>query len=189
MQRLTGAVIKLPEQGTSTGEETSVHIIGPFYSTQVVVQYSSDCFDIWTLLCFSLPRGESARWLRRVPAPLPPPRPQTFQFCLTAASRADSRPTPRAAARCSRCSHAPLSRPAKTATPTAAQTTHQPMHQPQHTFLSTGLVVQVNQVYFQQRYITVFLQLMNLKCLSAAQRSKDCKTQPLETKRLDIPHQ
>lgn len=34
IQRLTGAVIKLPEQGTSTGEETSVHIIGPFYSTQ-----------------------------------------------------------------------------------------------------------------------------------------------------------
>jgi len=34
MQRLTGAVIKLPEQGTSTGEETSVHIIGSFYSTQ-----------------------------------------------------------------------------------------------------------------------------------------------------------
>jgi insulin-like growth factor 2 mRNA-binding protein 1 len=34
MQRLTGAVIKLPEQGSSTGEETSVHIIGPFYSTQ-----------------------------------------------------------------------------------------------------------------------------------------------------------
>jgi len=34
MQRLTGAVIKLPEQGTSLGEETGVHIIGPFYSTQ-----------------------------------------------------------------------------------------------------------------------------------------------------------
>jgi len=34
LQRLTGAVIRLPEQGTSTGEETSVHIIGPFYSTQ-----------------------------------------------------------------------------------------------------------------------------------------------------------
>jgi len=34
MQRLTGAVIKLPEQGTAMGEETSVHIIGPFYSTQ-----------------------------------------------------------------------------------------------------------------------------------------------------------
>jgi len=34
MQRLTGAVIKLPEQGTSTGEETSVHIVGSFYSTQ-----------------------------------------------------------------------------------------------------------------------------------------------------------
>lgn len=34
MQRLTGAIIKLPEQGTSTGEETSVHIIGSFYSTQ-----------------------------------------------------------------------------------------------------------------------------------------------------------
>lgn len=34
MQRLTGAIIKLPEQGTSTGEETSVHIIGSFYATQ-----------------------------------------------------------------------------------------------------------------------------------------------------------
>lgn len=34
MQRLTGAVIKLPEQGTSSGEETSVHIIGSFYSIQ-----------------------------------------------------------------------------------------------------------------------------------------------------------
>jgi len=34
MQRLTGAVIKLPEQGTSTGEETSVHIVGSFYSIQ-----------------------------------------------------------------------------------------------------------------------------------------------------------
>lgn len=34
MQRLTGAIIKLPEQGTALGEETSVHIIGPFYSTQ-----------------------------------------------------------------------------------------------------------------------------------------------------------
>jgi len=34
MQRLTGAVIKLPEQGTSTGEETSVHIVGTFYSIQ-----------------------------------------------------------------------------------------------------------------------------------------------------------
>lgn len=34
MQRLTGAIIKLPEQGTSTGEETSVHIVGTFYATQ-----------------------------------------------------------------------------------------------------------------------------------------------------------
>lgn len=34
MQRITGAVIKLPEQGTSTGEETSVHIVGSFYSIQ-----------------------------------------------------------------------------------------------------------------------------------------------------------
>jgi len=34
MQRITGAVIKLPEQGTSTGEETSVHIVGTFYSIQ-----------------------------------------------------------------------------------------------------------------------------------------------------------
>ena len=55
MQRITGAVIKLPEQvchcrkqeiyhsysfmiyfqGTSTGDETSVHIVGSFYSIQV----------------------------------------------------------------------------------------------------------------------------------------------------------
>jgi len=34
MQRVTGAVIKLPEQGTSSGEETSVHMIGSFYSIQ-----------------------------------------------------------------------------------------------------------------------------------------------------------
>lgn len=34
MQRVTGAVIKLPEQGTSSGEETSVHMIGAFYSIQ-----------------------------------------------------------------------------------------------------------------------------------------------------------
>jgi len=34
MQRITGAVIKLPEQGTSTGDETSVHIVGSFYSIQ-----------------------------------------------------------------------------------------------------------------------------------------------------------
>jgi len=34
MQRLTQAVIKLPEQGSSVGEETSVYIIGSFYATQ-----------------------------------------------------------------------------------------------------------------------------------------------------------
>lgn len=35
LQRLTGAVIKLPEQGTSTGEETPVHLTGVFYAVQV----------------------------------------------------------------------------------------------------------------------------------------------------------
>ena len=35
LQRLTNAMIKLPEQGTSTGEETPVHINGNFYSVQV----------------------------------------------------------------------------------------------------------------------------------------------------------
>ena len=35
MQRLTQAVIKLPEQGSTVGEETSVFIIGTFYATQV----------------------------------------------------------------------------------------------------------------------------------------------------------
>jgi len=34
MQRLTQAVIKLPEQGSTVGEETSVFIIGTFYATQ-----------------------------------------------------------------------------------------------------------------------------------------------------------
>lgn len=36
LQRVTGSVIKLPEQGTSQQEdETTVHIIGPFFSVQV----------------------------------------------------------------------------------------------------------------------------------------------------------
>lgn len=38
LQRVTGSIIKLPEHGTSqpTDEETSVHIVGPFYSVQVI---------------------------------------------------------------------------------------------------------------------------------------------------------
>lgn len=36
LQRVTGSVIKLPEQGASPQEdETTVHIIGPFFSVQV----------------------------------------------------------------------------------------------------------------------------------------------------------
>ena len=34
MQRTTSSVIKLPEQGVSTGEETTVHIIGNFFAVQ-----------------------------------------------------------------------------------------------------------------------------------------------------------
>ena len=34
LQRVTGALIKLPEQGTTTGDEISVHIVGTFYSVQ-----------------------------------------------------------------------------------------------------------------------------------------------------------
>lgn len=45
LQRVTGSVIKLPEQGSSGAqeEETTVHIIGAFFSVQV-----SDliCFDV-----------------------------------------------------------------------------------------------------------------------------------------------
>ena len=37
LQRLTGAIIKLPEQGSATADETPVHITGVFYSTQVSV--------------------------------------------------------------------------------------------------------------------------------------------------------
>lgn len=39
LQRVTGSVIKLPEQGASPQEdETTVHIIGPFFSVQVSVK-------------------------------------------------------------------------------------------------------------------------------------------------------
>lgn len=45
LQRVTGSIIKLPEQSANPpqqDEETTVHIIGPFFSVQV----SNDC-----LLC------------------------------------------------------------------------------------------------------------------------------------------
>lgn len=36
LQRVTGSIIKLPEHGTAPAEEeTTVHIIGPFFSVQV----------------------------------------------------------------------------------------------------------------------------------------------------------
>lgn len=39
MQRVTGSVIKLPEQGATPQEdETTVHIIGPFFSVQVSIE-------------------------------------------------------------------------------------------------------------------------------------------------------
>lgn len=40
LQRVTGSIIKLPEHGTaaSPDEETTVHIIGPFFSVQVCYQ-------------------------------------------------------------------------------------------------------------------------------------------------------
>lgn len=38
LQRVTGSIIKLPEHGTAPAEEdTTVHIIGPFFSVQVSV--------------------------------------------------------------------------------------------------------------------------------------------------------
>ncbi|KAF4527797.1 hypothetical protein B566_EDAN016068 [Ephemera danica] len=36
LQRLTGGIIKLPEQASSAGEETTVHIIGPFLTVQLL---------------------------------------------------------------------------------------------------------------------------------------------------------
>lgn len=44
LQRVTGSIIKLPEQGASPpsqDEETTVHIIGPFFSVQVCINL--DC--------------------------------------------------------------------------------------------------------------------------------------------------
>lgn len=43
LQRVTGSIIKLPEQSSSPpsqDEETTVHIIGPFFSVQVSSKYS-----------------------------------------------------------------------------------------------------------------------------------------------------
>lgn len=39
LQRVTGSIIKLPEHGTAppVDEETTVHIIGPFFSVQVSI--------------------------------------------------------------------------------------------------------------------------------------------------------
>ncbi|XP_065352486.1 insulin-like growth factor 2 mRNA-binding protein 1 isoform X2 [Cloeon dipterum] len=34
LQRITGGIIKLPDQASTTGEDTTVHIIGPFFSVQ-----------------------------------------------------------------------------------------------------------------------------------------------------------
>jgi len=45
LQRVTGSIIKLPEQGASPpsqDEETTVHIIGPFFSVQVCIN-NLDC--------------------------------------------------------------------------------------------------------------------------------------------------
>lgn len=56
LQRVTGSVIKLPEQGASPQEdETTVHIIGPFFSVQV------SCFFLfiyhlflWNFIVFTI---------------------------------------------------------------------------------------------------------------------------------------
>lgn len=34
LQRTTSSIIKLPEQGATTGEETTVHIVGNFFAVQ-----------------------------------------------------------------------------------------------------------------------------------------------------------
>ncbi|KAG0724897.1 Insulin-like growth factor 2 mRNA-binding protein 2 [Chionoecetes opilio] len=34
LQQQTGSVIKLPRQGSTTSEDTTVHIVGPFFSVQ-----------------------------------------------------------------------------------------------------------------------------------------------------------
>lgn len=42
LQRVTGSIIKLPEHSSNqpTEEETTVHIIGPFFSVQVCYFYT-----------------------------------------------------------------------------------------------------------------------------------------------------
>lgn len=43
LQRVTGSIIKLPEHGTAPAdEETTVHIIGPFFSVQVKKHFAND---------------------------------------------------------------------------------------------------------------------------------------------------
>lgn len=54
LQRVTGSIIKLPEQGASPpsqDEETTVHIIGPFFSVQVCILPDSN-------IAFSMIIGE-----------------------------------------------------------------------------------------------------------------------------------
>lgn len=51
LQRVTGSIIKLPEHTTNTpvDEETTVHIIGPFFSVQVSShQRKGSLCAIWT---------------------------------------------------------------------------------------------------------------------------------------------
>lgn len=56
LQRVTGSIIKLPEQSSSPpsqDEETTVHIIGPFFSVQVSSKYSRQLDFVTFLLVFA----------------------------------------------------------------------------------------------------------------------------------------
>jgi predicted PilT family ATPase len=69
LQRVTGSIIKLPEQGASPpsqDEETTVHIIGPFFSVQVCIfPYSNIAFTeyrIFREITSKFVKNERARY-------------------------------------------------------------------------------------------------------------------------------
>ena len=49
LQRQTGSVIKLPQQGSTTSEDTTVHIVGPFFSVQVGEQGAKGGRVVWAV--------------------------------------------------------------------------------------------------------------------------------------------
>lgn len=85
LQRVTGAVIKFPEQGSAKGEETPVHMVGAFYSVQVRLFY------IVILIVYSkLFHFQSAQRRLRAMIQLHPPASSNFGNNFAGSARQNS---------------------------------------------------------------------------------------------------